>query len=101
MFYTAGEDTSADSIRLLWFTVRLIALVIWDELHFTWLAHIKPGPHITSAPMVPAFAALCIQSSLAIGVSDACVDPTQKAMGPLTSLAISLGLADNHGYPNK
>lgn len=76
-------------LNVLWFTIRCIALLIWDEFHFPWSARIKPGPHIISATVVSAFVALCIQSPLAIGVNNTYVDSTQEAMGLLTSLATS------------
>lgn len=74
----------------MWFTIRFTALLIWDELLLLWFVQIKPGPHITSAPVVPACADLCIQSSLAMGFKGTYVDTTQEATGSLTSLAISL-----------
>lgn len=90
MSCTAGEDTSADQMCLLWFIIRCIALLIWEEFHFPWFVRIKSGPHTTSASVVPAHAALCIQFSLAIGVDDTYVDPTQGDTGLLTFLATSL-----------
>lgn len=75
---------------LLWFTIRFTVLLMWDELHFPWSAQIRPGPHITSHPVVPACADLCIQSSLTIGDKGKYVDPAQEAMGSLTFRATSL-----------
>lgn len=86
----AEENVSADQTCLLWFTIRFTALLLWDELHFPWSAQIRPGPHITSAPVVPACADLSIQSSLTIGDKGKYVDPTQEATGSLTSQATSL-----------
>lgn len=90
MSCTAGEDTSADQMCLLWFIIRCIALLIWEEFHFPWFVRTKSGPHTTSASVVPARAALCIQFSLAIGVDDTYVDSTQGDTGLLTFLATSL-----------
>ena len=52
--------------------------LIWNELHFPWFAQIRSGPHIPSAPVVSACAALHVQSSVATGVRGTDVDPTQR-----------------------
>lgn len=60
---------------------RTYSLIDVDELHFPWFAQIRPGPHIISAPVVPACVDLCIQFTLTISVKGKYVDPTQEARG--------------------
>ena len=77
--------------------------LIWNELHFPRFAQIRPGPHIPSAPVVSACAALHIRSSVATGVKGTYVDPTQRCAVshlsgyfPLTLLTATVIPTSNH-----